>query len=115
MRNARDAEFCAVTTQFYRRNFAAQLGHVGDNEIFRRVSEALEKARGLGVYDPDATTQFIAMAVFAGPSFLIDPVITDFMSNSEFGSDVLVRELIKRVVIKLRSVLAAEGLRTAAT
>jgi len=102
MKRGRDSEFAASTARFYRENFPMFLQRMDADALSRYTLDALRVARSFGISNHDALTQYVALAIFAGPEFFKNPAITAFMEHPDVSPDEALRDLIERVIRKLQ-------------
>lgn len=99
---ARETDFNRSSARFYRKNYPTLVRKMNDQELEQRISDAVKAARALGVCSSESTTQYVALAILAGPSFTTDPKINTFLTRPGLSADRRVGELLARVVSKLR-------------
>jgi hypothetical protein len=102
MRVSQEREFTQQLVYFYRRHHPALVQRIDDEELSRRISEAMSAGRNLGISGGDGINHYVALAVMAGPRFMNDPTIHSFLSRSGLSPDLRVRDLLVRVVRKMQ-------------
>jgi hypothetical protein len=76
--------------------------HLDDESLLTIIEQATAKARKYGVQSSEATTAFVKIAVFVGPSFDKDAAVKQFLEAPELDPDYKVTLLAELVSEKLK-------------
>lgn len=102
----RELDFIHSSAWFYRTRFPNVFAKLDDRALAQRVAGALASARSLGIRSSAGTTQYVALALFAGPTFTSNPIIRAFLTQPGYSPDSRIHELLARSAEKLRAALS---------
>ncbi len=96
------ARYYEQLRDFFRQNFPELVSRLDNSSLLARISDGDRKANDCGIRTDQGRIAYIGLSFAAGPNFMTDPVIREFLGSPGNDPDAKIEWLFKRVAEKLQ-------------